>query len=165
MALRDNIKNDVVLEEQVNSEQQVIDDVIDTKPTSLRSQVKTSTEHINRGKAKKERFLWVKVWISYLLSLFMKDRGKIPDNIGDKIMITNNLYITKLYLSTIIQITELGTYTPVTLAFVEFNHAIIFLTILWSIAILGIVIKLCWMNAPRFISTFIYPVIRLSASA
>lgn len=115
MALRDNIKKDVVLEEQVNSEQQLTDDIIDTKPTSLRSQVKTSTEHINRGKAKKERFLWVKVWISYLLSLFMKDRGKIPDNIGDKIMITNNLYITKLYLSTIIQITELGTYTPVTM--------------------------------------------------
>ena len=55
-----------------------------------------------------------------------------------------------------IYILIVGTYTPVTLAFVEFNHAIIFLTILWSIAILGIVIKLCWMNAPRFISTFIY---------
>ena len=49
-----------------------------------------------------------------------------------------------------------GTYTPVTLAFVKFEHAIVFLTILWFIAIAGIVIKLFWMNAPRFLSTVIY---------
>ena len=117
MALRDKVKKDVVLEEQeVNLEQPTEEDeFINTQPTSLRSQVKSSTENVNRGKAKKEHFLWIKVWISYLLSLFMKDRGKIPDNIGDKIMITNNLYITKLYMSTLIQIIELGPYTPVTL--------------------------------------------------
>ena len=49
-----------------------------------------------------------------------------------------------------------GTYTPVTLAFVEFNHAIVFLSILWFVAFVGIIIKLLWMNAPRFISTLIY---------
>ncbi len=49
-----------------------------------------------------------------------------------------------------------GTYTPVTLAFVELKHAIIFLTILWSVAFIGIIIKLFWMNAPRIISTAIY---------
>ena len=49
-----------------------------------------------------------------------------------------------------------GTYTPVTLAFVEFKHAIFFLSVLWTIAIIGILIKMFWMNAPRFISTVIY---------
>lgn len=49
-----------------------------------------------------------------------------------------------------------GTYTPVTLAFVEFKHAVIFLSILWLIAIIGILIKVFWINAPRFISTLIY---------
>ena len=82
---------------------------------SLRDKVKSSSELANKDKPKKERFLFIKVWVSYLLSLFMKDRGKIPDNIGDKIVITNNLYITKIYMSTIIQIIELGQYTPVTL--------------------------------------------------
>ena len=49
-----------------------------------------------------------------------------------------------------------GTYTPVTLAFVEFKHAIIFLSILWAIAVIGIIIKVFWINAPRMISTVIY---------
>jgi hypothetical protein len=45
----------------------------------------------------------------------MKDRGQIPDNIGSRILITNNLYITKLFLTTIVQIVELGQNTPITL--------------------------------------------------
>ena len=49
-----------------------------------------------------------------------------------------------------------GTYTPVTLAFVEYQHAIVFLTVLWTIAIAGILIKIFWINAPRFLSTLIY---------
>ena len=55
-----------------------------------------------------------------------------------------------------IYILIVGSYTPVTLAFVEFNHAIVFLCILWFIALVGIIIKIFWMNAPRFISTMIY---------
>lgn len=66
-------------------------------------------------KQKKQRFIWVHMWINYLLSFFMKDRGKIPENIGDRIVITNNTYITKLYMSTIIHVYELGPYTPITL--------------------------------------------------
>lgn len=85
-----------------------------TQP-SLRDSVKSSAEYATRGKPKKERFLWVKVWINFAVSMTMKDRGKIPDNIGDRILITNNMYITKLYLTTIVQIYELGQNTPVTL--------------------------------------------------
>lgn len=68
-----------------------------------------------RKKADKQniRFLSVKVWVSYLLGLMAKDRGKIPGNINNKIMITNNLYITKSYMSSIIQVVTLSLDTPV----------------------------------------------------
>lgn len=82
---------------------------------SLRDSVKSSAEFANMDKPKKERFLWVKMWINYLVSMTMKDRGKIPDNIGDRILITNNMYITKLYMTTIVHVYELGQNTPVTL--------------------------------------------------
>ena len=70
----------------------------------MRNRVRHNAELANRDKPKKERFIWVKMWINYLVSLTMKDRGKIPDNIGDRILITSNLYITKLYMTTIFQI-------------------------------------------------------------
>lgn len=120
MSIRDDMlekkRKQVILEEQEptsdnSSEQQ-------TKPvenTNLRGRVKSASTYANRGKAKKERFLWFRVWVTYLLSMLMKDRGKIPDNIGDKIIITNNMYITKAYMSIIIHIQELGPYTPITL--------------------------------------------------
>ncbi len=92
-----------------------------TKTKGARSSVKSAAEFANRDKPKKEHFLWVKVWVNYLISMTMKDRGKIPDNIGDKIVITNNLYITKQYLTTIVRINELGSATPVTLMEVLVN--------------------------------------------
>ncbi len=100
MALRDNLK-------QMKEEQQE-----NNTPSNagLRGNVKKVVK-----KNKKEHFKWVKMWISYVVSMTMKDRGKIPDNIGDRILITNNLYITKLYMTTIIQITELGPNTPETM--------------------------------------------------
>lgn len=83
-----------------------------TNKESTRSRVK---RQVSRGKRKREHFLWVKMWVSYLISMTMKDRGKIPDNIGDKILITNNLYITKQYMSTIVHVVELGGNTPETM--------------------------------------------------
>lgn len=111
MAIRDKVKKnkeatEVAENEQVEQKQE---------KQTLRDSVKSSAEFVNQGKPKKERFLWVKMWINYLVSMTMKDRGKIPDNIGDRILITNNMYITKLYMTTIIQVYELGQNTPVTL--------------------------------------------------
>lgn len=120
MAYRDNIKKNkesteqYVLEEQQTNEQPAEGQSQENKNTSIRSNVKSAVAYQNRNKAKKERFLWVKMWVSTLVSMIMKDRGKIPDNIGDKILITNNIYITKLYISTIIHICELGVETPET---------------------------------------------------
>ncbi|UTY38808.1 hemolysin III family protein [Allocoprobacillus halotolerans] len=49
-----------------------------------------------------------------------------------------------------------GTYTPVVMSCMPVPHAYYFLAILWSVAILGIVLKICWLNAPRAIATAIY---------
>ncbi len=121
MALRNKVKDDVKARKTHVDEQPEVAydeygelDVEKTKK-NIRTSVRKSTEVYNEGKPKPEHFLWVKMWVSYLISLTMKDRGKIPDNIGDRILITNNMYITKLYMSTIIHIWELGPNTPITL--------------------------------------------------
>jgi hemolysin III len=49
-----------------------------------------------------------------------------------------------------------GTYTPVCMYAMKAPHSYYFLSILWIIAIIGIIIKVCWMNAPRSLSTIIY---------
>ena len=49
-----------------------------------------------------------------------------------------------------------GSYTPIYLNCVEKTHAYIFLSIIWTIAIIGIIVKMFWMNAPRWISTAFY---------
>lgn len=64
---------------------------------------------------KKEHFLTVKMWLSYFVSLTTRDRGTIPENIGNNILITNNTAITKSFLSSYIQLMELSLDTPVTL--------------------------------------------------
>lgn len=114
MALRDKLREDK--NKQIELRENKVELIKDkSNELTMQDKVKKSAEFVNRHKAKKERFLWFKVWVNYLVSMFMKDRGKIPDNIGDKIMITNNMYITKEYMSIIIQIHELGSLTPITL--------------------------------------------------
>lgn len=115
MSLRDNIRK--AQEEEVVELEEVVEpeEVDDSEPkdNTLRSRVKSDAKKYNNH-IRAEHFLWVKMWISYLVSMTMKDRGKIPDNIGDKVLIANNMYITKNYMSTIIHIVELGTETPIT---------------------------------------------------
>ena len=70
----------------------------------------------SKNKSGSMKFLRTRMWINYLLSAFQKDRGKIPTNIGDKILITNNMYITKYFMSSTIQIKNLSLDTPITFA-------------------------------------------------
>lgn len=49
-----------------------------------------------------------------------------------------------------------GTYTPIALTFLDTPHNYYFTAIIWLIAIIGIIVKLFWLNAPRFISTVFY---------
>ncbi|MDO5534787.1 MAG: hemolysin III family protein [Propionibacteriaceae bacterium] len=49
-----------------------------------------------------------------------------------------------------------GTYTPLALLMLDRGNATILLTLIWSIAVLGIVVKLGWMGAPRWLYTGLY---------
>ena len=49
-----------------------------------------------------------------------------------------------------------GTYTPIVISCMSMNKAMCFLLILWSIALIGVILKIVWIEAPRFISTIIY---------
>lgn len=49
-----------------------------------------------------------------------------------------------------------GTYTPVVVYCMEAPHSYYFLGTLWFVAILGIVMKIFWINAPRALTTAIY---------
>lgn len=49
-----------------------------------------------------------------------------------------------------------GSYTPIVLKFIEGIHGYIFIAVVWTIAIIGIIVKMFWMNAPRFVSTLFY---------
>lgn len=49
-----------------------------------------------------------------------------------------------------------GTYTPLCLYFMPEGHGLAFISIMWAIALIGIVVKIFWMSAPRWFSTAIY---------
>lgn len=60
----------------------------------------------------KEKFIRTRMWISLLVSKFAPDRGTIPTNIGNNILITNNQYSTKNNLSQVILVKEMSEMTP-----------------------------------------------------
>jgi len=49
-----------------------------------------------------------------------------------------------------------GSYTPLCLAIKNIDHGYKILILIWSLAIAGIIIKLCFFNAPRAIGTAFY---------
>ena len=49
-----------------------------------------------------------------------------------------------------------GTYTPILLQYMAGIKGWMFVAAIWSCAILGIVIKLCWFGAPRWLQTLLY---------
>jgi hemolysin III len=49
-----------------------------------------------------------------------------------------------------------GTYTPVLLKYLSGLEGWIFTIAIWSCALVGIVIKLCWFSAPRWLQTVLY---------
>jgi hemolysin III len=49
-----------------------------------------------------------------------------------------------------------GTYTPITLIYLDKPYGYIFTSIMWAVAIIGIIVKLLWLNAPRLLSTAFY---------
>jgi hemolysin III len=49
-----------------------------------------------------------------------------------------------------------GSYTPVCLLVLKNNGGLLLLTVIWSIALLGIVFKLCWVTCPQWVSSIMY---------
>ena len=49
-----------------------------------------------------------------------------------------------------------GSYTPICLKYMGGSKGIIFSVVLWMVALVGSIVKLCWMNAPRWLSTAFY---------
>lgn len=49
-----------------------------------------------------------------------------------------------------------GTYTPLSLVMLEGTTRIAVLSLIWSIAVLGIAFRVLWLGAPRWLYTFLY---------
>ncbi len=49
-----------------------------------------------------------------------------------------------------------GSYTPFVLPYFNSTEGFIFLAVLWSIALLGILLKIIWIEAPRIMTTLLY---------
>lgn len=49
-----------------------------------------------------------------------------------------------------------GSYTPVCLKFMPGAQGVLFSSVLWAIALGGSIVKVCWMGAPRWLSTCVY---------
>lgn len=49
-----------------------------------------------------------------------------------------------------------GTYTPIYFRYQPLPHALVFMGGLWGIAIAGILVKMCWITAPNWLSAAVY---------
>ena len=49
-----------------------------------------------------------------------------------------------------------GTYTPILLQYMTGIKGWVFVAAIWACAALGIIIKLCWFGAPRWLQTLLY---------
>lgn len=65
-----------------------------------------------RKHGKRQYFLRMRMWVGYLVSLVAKDRGRVPDNIGNRMLITNNLIVTKGGMTSIVLLQNLSLETP-----------------------------------------------------
>lgn len=74
--------------------------------------VGTRLKKKNKQRRKSEKFLRSRMWFYTFTSMLFNDRGTIPPNIGNNVMITNNLYITKNSLSALITIPEFSETMP-----------------------------------------------------
>ena len=49
-----------------------------------------------------------------------------------------------------------GTYTPILLQYMTDIKGWVFVAAMWGCAVIGIIIKLCWFHAPRWLQTMLY---------
>ena len=95
-------QDDVESEEVGEGYQRVQDDSDEGRTVASRLREKEKKQR------KRERFVVTRMWLSTFMSRFFSDRG-----IGNNILVTNNLVITKNNLTAIIQVQEMSEVTPV----------------------------------------------------
>lgn len=49
-----------------------------------------------------------------------------------------------------------GSYTPILLKYMPQREGLIFISVMWLCAAVGVLIKLCWFSAPRWLQTVLY---------
>ena len=49
-----------------------------------------------------------------------------------------------------------GSYTPVCLITLDGHHGKLLLTIIWALALTGMIVKFCWITCPKWFSSVIY---------
>ncbi len=49
-----------------------------------------------------------------------------------------------------------GSYTPIVLRYMPVPNCYVFLSVIWSVALVGILVKLIWIDAPRALGTALY---------
>lgn len=117
MAVRDNIKKEKEPKQKKSKKKKA-----NGSNGSIRQQRQNDNtvratvqeESTQERKFRPGAFTWVHMWITYLASMLMKDQRRIPDNIGNKILITNTMYVTARYMSIIIHLVDMGDNAPIT---------------------------------------------------
>jgi len=66
------------------------------------------------------------------------------------------IYILRKLDHSMIYVLIAGTYTPICLILLDGNLRWIVFISIWTLAILGIILKMVWFNAPRWLSTLFY---------
>lgn len=49
-----------------------------------------------------------------------------------------------------------GSYTPICLLVIKGKTGVFLLTLVWLVALVGIIIKMCWVNCPKWLSSAMY---------
>lgn len=83
-----------------------------TKNSSELKSVGEKLKRLTKEQKKKERFITARMLFSTLVSIWFKDRGKVPDNIGNNILIGNNIIVTKNSITGLILVKELSEIVP-----------------------------------------------------
>ena len=94
-------------------DEQLQEEVERQEPQTPSESLASKLDQKAKAKRKKEKHIVFRMWMSTLISFFFPDRGSIPDNIGNNILISNNLYVTKNHLTALIIIQEFSEYTPI----------------------------------------------------
>lgn len=107
------VKKQQTLAERLRGKPVCTPEVKSAVTTSKGAAIATDLSVRHKEKVQKERFIKSRMWFSTFLSHFFTDRGTIPENIGNNVLVTNNVCITKNNITALFLITEMSSVTPI----------------------------------------------------